>query len=50
MPYPADFHKFASVDSPTVSPLFDSSSILTFNLPELQDSPYKLLGGRLVYF
>jgi anti-sigma factor RsiW len=39
-----------STDRHTVKPWFQGKLPFTFNLPELQDSPYKLLGGKLVYF
>ena len=39
-----------STDRHTVKPWFQGKIPFTFNLPELQDSPYKLLGGKLVYF
>jgi len=38
-----------STDRHTVKPWFQGKLPFTFNLPELQDSPYKLLGGKLVY-
>ena len=38
-----------SSDRHTVKPWFQGKLPFTFNLPELQDSPYKLLGGKLVY-
>jgi anti-sigma factor RsiW len=34
----------------TVKPWFQGKLPFTFNLPELQDSTYKLLGDKLVYF
>jgi anti-sigma factor RsiW len=39
-----------STDRHTVKPWFQGKLPFTFSLPELQDSPYKLLGGKLVYF
>jgi anti-sigma factor RsiW len=39
-----------STDRHTVKPWFQGKLPFTFNLPELQDSPYKLLGGKLIYF
>ena len=39
-----------SADRHTVKPWFQGKLPFTFNLPELQGSPYKLLGGKLVYF
>jgi anti-sigma factor RsiW len=39
-----------STDRHTVKPWFQGKLPFTFNLPELQDSPFKLLGGKLVYF
>jgi anti-sigma factor RsiW len=39
-----------STDRHTVKPWFQGKLSFTFNLPELQGSPYKLLGGKLVYF
>jgi anti-sigma factor RsiW len=39
-----------STDRHTVKPWFQGKLPFTFNLPELQDSAYKLLGGKLVYF
>jgi anti-sigma factor RsiW len=39
-----------STDRHTVKPWFQGKLPFTFNLPELKDSPYKLLGGRLMYF
>lgn len=39
-----------STDRHTVKPWFQGKLPYTFNLPELQDSPFKLLGGKLVYF
>jgi anti-sigma factor RsiW len=38
-----------STDRHTVKPWFQGKLPFTFNLPELENSPYKLLGGRLVY-
>ena len=39
-----------SSDRHTVKPWFQGKLPFTFNLPELAGSPYKLYGGRLVYF
>ena len=39
-----------STDRHTVKPWFQGKLPFTFNLPELQDTPYRLLGGKLVYF
>ena len=39
-----------SSDRHTVKPWFQGKLPFTFNLPELQDSPFKLVGGRLTYF
>lgn len=39
-----------SSDRHTVKPWFQGKLPFTFNLPELADSPYKLIGGRLIYF
>jgi len=39
-----------STDRHTVKPWFQGRLPYTFNLPELQDSNFKLLGGKLVYF
>lgn len=39
-----------STDRHTVKPWFAGKLPFTFNLPELQGSPYKLAGGRVVYF
>ena len=39
-----------STDRHTVKPWFQGKLPFTFNLPELQDSQYKLLGGKLIYF
>lgn len=38
-----------STDRHTVKPWFAGRIPFAFNLPELQDSPYKLLGGKVVY-
>jgi len=38
-----------STDRHTVKPWFAGKLPFTFNLPELQDSPFKLLGGKLIY-
>jgi anti-sigma factor RsiW len=39
-----------STDRHTVKPWFQGKLPFTFNLPELQDSQFKLLGGRVMYF
>lgn len=39
-----------STDRHTVKPWFQGKLPFTFNLPELEGSPYKLLGGKLIYF
>lgn len=39
-----------SSDRHTVKPWFQGRIPFTFNLPELQDSDFVLLGGRVVYF
>ena len=39
-----------STDRHTVKPWFQGKLPFTFNLPELQNSPFKLLGGRVMYF
>jgi anti-sigma factor RsiW len=39
-----------STDRHTVKPWFAGKLPFTFNLPELQDSPFKLAGGRVAYF
>jgi len=39
-----------SSDRHTVKPWFQGKLPFTFNIPELAGSPYKLDGGRLVYF
>jgi anti-sigma factor RsiW len=39
-----------SSDRHTVKPWFQGKLPFTFNLPELENSQYKLVGGRLVYF
>ncbi len=39
-----------STDRHTVKPWFQGKLPFTFNLPELENSQYKLVGGRLVYF
>ena len=38
-----------STDRHTVKPWFQGKLPFAFNLPELQDSPFKLIGGKLVY-
>lgn len=45
-PNPVDV---VSTDRHTVKPWFQGKLPFTFNLPELANSPYKLLGGKLVY-
>ncbi len=39
-----------STDRHTVKPWFQGKLPFTFNIPELGASPFKLLGGKLVYF
>ncbi len=39
-----------STDRHTVKPWFQGKLPFTFNLPELQNSPFKLLGGKVTYF
>jgi len=39
-----------STDRHTVKPWFQGKLPFTFNLPELQNTPFKLLGGKLIYF
>ena len=39
-----------STDRHTVKPWFQGKLPFSFNLPELQNSPFKLVGGRLAYF
>jgi anti-sigma factor RsiW len=39
-----------SSDRHTVKPWFQGKLPFTFNLPELQNTPFKLIGGRLTYF
>ena len=39
-----------STDRHTVKPWFQGKLPFTFNLPELQNSSFKLLGGRVMYF
>jgi anti-sigma factor RsiW len=39
-----------STDRHTVKPWFQGKLPFTFNLPELQNSPFKLVGGRVMYF
>jgi len=39
-----------STDRHTVKPWFQGKLPYAFNLPELQDTPFKLIGGKLVYF
>jgi anti-sigma factor RsiW len=38
-----------SSDRHTVKPWFQGKVPFTFNLPELENSPYKLIGGKLTY-
>jgi anti-sigma factor RsiW len=38
-----------STDRHTVKPWFQGKLPFAFNLPELQDSPFRLIGGKLVY-
>jgi len=39
-----------STDRHTVKPWFQGKLPYAFNLPELQETPFKLIGGKLVYF
>ena len=39
-----------STDRHTVKPWFQGRIPFTFNLPELEGSPFTLLGGRVAYF
>ena len=39
-----------STDRHTVKPWFQGKLPYAFNLPEFQDTPFKLIGGKLVYF
>lgn len=39
-----------STDRHTVKPWFQGKLPFTFNLPEFENSRYKLLGGKLIYF
>lgn len=39
-----------STDRHTVKPWFQGKIPFTFDLPELQNSPFKLIGGRVMYF
>ena len=39
-----------STDRHTVKPWFQGKLPFTFNLPELQDTPFKLIGGKMMYF
>ncbi len=39
-----------STDRHTVKPWFQGRLPFAFNLPEVQDSPYKLLGGKVIFF
>jgi len=45
-PSPVDV---VSTDRHTVKPWFAGKLPFTFNLPELQNTPFKLVGGRVVY-
>jgi anti-sigma factor RsiW len=45
-PNPVDV---VSTDRHTVKPWFEGKIPFTFNLPELQDSPFELLGGKVSY-
>ena len=39
-----------STDRHTVKPWFQGKLPFSFNLPELENSPYRLFGGKVVYF
>jgi anti-sigma factor RsiW len=39
-----------STDRHTVKPWFQGKLPFSFNLPEMQNSPFRLIGGRLAYF
>ena len=39
-----------SSDRHTVKPWFQGKLPFTFNLPDVETSPFKLIGGRLTYF
>jgi anti-sigma factor RsiW len=39
-----------STDRHTVKPWFQGKLPFTFNLPELQNSSFKLVGGKVIYF
>jgi anti-sigma factor RsiW len=39
-----------STDRHTVKPWFQGKLPFSFNLPEMQNSPFKLIGGRITYF
>jgi anti-sigma factor RsiW len=39
-----------STDRHTVKPWFAGKLPFTFNLPELESSPFQLVGGRVAYF
>ena len=40
----------ASTDRHTVKPWFQGKVPFMFNLPELQNTPFRLLGGKVAYF
>jgi anti-sigma factor RsiW len=40
----------ASADQHTVKPWFEGKLPFTFNLPDLEGSPFKLMGGKLMYY
>jgi len=40
----------ASTDQHTVKPWFEGKLPFTFNLPELEGSSFKLMGGKLMYY
>ena len=40
----------ASTDQHTVKPWFEGKLPYTFNLPDLEGTPFKLMGGKLMYY